>query len=152
MQYCPCGTGKVYTDCCGLYISGSQLPSIPEALMRSRYTAYTRADMTYIEDTMKPPALNYFDAKAAYQWASSVKWIKLEVIKSSVNKAQGFVEFIAYYEEQGTQKVIYENSEFRQEQGKWYYVRGESDIGRNEVCPCGSGKKYKKCCLRSIPA
>jgi hypothetical protein len=21
-------------------------------------------------------------------------------------------------------------------------------IGRNEVCPCGSGKKYKKCCLR----
>jgi uncharacterized protein YecA (UPF0149 family) len=21
-------------------------------------------------------------------------------------------------------------------------------IGRNEPCPCGSGKKYKKCCLR----
>jgi len=21
--------------------------------------------------------------------------------------------------------------------------------GRNEPCPCGSGKKYKKCCLRS---
>ena len=21
-------------------------------------------------------------------------------------------------------------------------------IGRNELCPCGSGKKYKKCCLR----
>jgi len=20
-------------------------------------------------------------------------------------------------------------------------------IGRNELCPCGSGKKYKKCCL-----
>lgn len=20
-------------------------------------------------------------------------------------------------------------------------------IGRNESCPCGSGKKYKKCCL-----
>ena len=20
-------------------------------------------------------------------------------------------------------------------------------IGRNEKCPCGSGKKYKKCCL-----
>jgi hypothetical protein len=20
-------------------------------------------------------------------------------------------------------------------------------IGRNEPCPCGSGKKYKKCCL-----
>ncbi|EPQ4975886.1 SEC-C metal-binding domain-containing protein [Acinetobacter baumannii] len=22
-------------------------------------------------------------------------------------------------------------------------------IGRNEQCPCGSGKKYKKCCLNS---
>ena len=22
-------------------------------------------------------------------------------------------------------------------------------IGRNESCPCGSGKKYKKCCLKS---
>ena len=22
-----------------------------------------------------------------------------------------------------------------------------SKIGRNDVCPCGSGKKYKKCCL-----
>ena len=21
------------------------------------------------------------------------------------------------------------------------------DIGRNDPCPCGSGKKYKKCCL-----
>lgn len=21
-------------------------------------------------------------------------------------------------------------------------------LGRNELCPCGSGKKYKKCCLR----
>jgi len=21
-----------------------------------------------------------------------------------------------------------------------------SDAGRNELCPCGSGKKYKKCC------
>src|SRR5579871_4144023 len=26
-------------------------------------------------------------------------------------------------------------------------VREEPRIGRNEPCPCGSGKKYKKCCL-----
>ena len=25
----------------------------------------------------------------------------------------------------------------------------EYKIGRNEPCPCGSGKKYKNCCLRS---
>ena len=25
------------------------------------------------------------------------------------------------------------------------YVKGK-EIGRNDPCPCGSGKKYKKCC------
>ncbi len=28
------------------------------------------------------------------------------------------------------------------------YCRKEPKIGRNDPCPCGSGKKYKKCCLR----
>ncbi len=27
-------------------------------------------------------------------------------------------------------------------------VRKEKKIGRNDPCPCGSGKKYKKCCGR----
>jgi hypothetical protein len=29
------------------------------------------------------------------------------------------------------------------------YVREEPKIGRNEACPCGSGKKYKKCCMNA---
>ena len=28
-------------------------------------------------------------------------------------------------------------------------VRIEDRIGRNDPCPCGSGKKYKKCCLNN---
>jgi len=24
------------------------------------------------------------------------------------------------------------------------------DVGRNDPCPCGSGKKFKKCCLRNV--
>ena len=27
-------------------------------------------------------------------------------------------------------------------------VRAGSKLGRNDPCPCGSGKKYKNCCLR----
>lgn len=27
------------------------------------------------------------------------------------------------------------------------YIKKDPDIGRNDPCPCGSGKKYKKCCL-----
>ena len=28
------------------------------------------------------------------------------------------------------------------------YYREEPKVGRNDPCPCGSGKKYKKCCGR----
>jgi uncharacterized protein YecA (UPF0149 family) len=28
-------------------------------------------------------------------------------------------------------------------------VRGHRKVGRNDPCPCGSGKKYKKCCLNA---
>jgi yecA family protein len=27
------------------------------------------------------------------------------------------------------------------------HMRAEPNVGRNDPCPCGSGKKYKKCCL-----
>jgi len=27
------------------------------------------------------------------------------------------------------------------------YIKQEPSIGRNDLCPCGSGKKYKKCCM-----
>jgi len=32
------------------------------------------------------------------------------------------------------------------------YVRESPKIGRNDPCPCGSGKKYKKCCLEADEA
>ena len=28
------------------------------------------------------------------------------------------------------------------------YVRSGSKIGRNQLCPCGSGVKYKRCCIK----
>ncbi|MGN0330665.1 MAG: DnaJ domain-containing protein [Kineothrix sp.] len=39
-------------------------------------------------------------------------------------------------------KVIYQDEELRP------YMRDERKVGRNDPCPCGSGKKYKKCCGR----
>lgn len=29
------------------------------------------------------------------------------------------------------------------------FVREEPRVGRNDPCPCGSGKKYKKCCMKN---
>lgn len=37
--------------------------------------------------------------------------------------------------------------EINKEYNKSRIVVNENKTGRNEPCPCGSGKKYKKCCL-----
>ena len=29
-----------------------------------------------------------------------------------------------------------------------YYRQNHKKVGRNDPCPCGSGKKYKKCCIQ----
>jgi preprotein translocase subunit SecA len=41
------------------------------------------------------------------------------------------------------QKVVENRYE---EQGPKQPIRAENQVGRNDPCPCGSGKKYKKCC------
>jgi SEC-C motif len=32
------------------------------------------------------------------------------------------------------------------------FIRAEEKVGRNDPCPCGSGKKFKKCCLNKTRA
>ncbi|MBU0486816.1 MAG: SEC-C domain-containing protein, partial [Bacteroidetes bacterium] len=29
------------------------------------------------------------------------------------------------------------------------FVKEDPDVGRNDPSPCGSGKKFKKCCMNS---
>lgn len=43
--------------------------------------------------------------------------------------------------------TIERRKEIKKEYNKSNIVVNENKIGRNEPCPCGSGKKYKKCCL-----
>ena len=69
----------------------------------------------------------------------------------------GVVEFIARYIEKGKPQSHHEIAQFRREDGGWFFYDGEAPrpqtvrretpkIGRNAPCPCGSGKKFKKCC------
>lgn len=53
---CPCKSGKRYADCCEPFITRINLPETPEQLMRSRYTAYSQANIDYIMGTMKGEA------------------------------------------------------------------------------------------------
>ena len=42
MKSCPCGSQKQYEQCCGPFLDGRAIAPTAEALMRSRYTAYTK--------------------------------------------------------------------------------------------------------------
>ena len=79
---CPCDSQKKYLYCCEPFIMGKQIPETPEALMRSRYSAYTMANIDYIKETMRGNALVGFQELDAKRWAKRVTWIKLKVLKS----------------------------------------------------------------------
>lgn len=151
LSTCPCGTEKAYNECCNLFLSNQKIPSSPEELMRSRYTAYFLHNIDYIARTMKSPAADGFDAASTKEWARKIKWKKLQIVNSSQQGNRGRVEFIAYYEMNHKQHRLHEISEFHFENDQWYYVDGmhpsvNVKIGRNDPCLCGSNKKYKKCC------
>ncbi len=150
MMLCPCQSQKPYADCCEPFITGHARPQTPEQLMRSRYTAYTQANSDYIVDTMQGKPLEGYDKESSKQWAQSVHWLGLAVLDAPKAQAKkGFVEFIASYEENGIVKKIHERSEFARsgDESRWYYVAGQTPkVERNAACPCGSGKKFKKCC------
>jgi SEC-C motif domain protein len=159
MTLCPCCSELAYENCCAKFISGDDIPVAPEQLMRSRYTAFTQANVAYLIKTMKGKALAGFNSANTRQWAESVEWLGLEVIHApsvTPEAKVGIVEFIASFREQGKVKQIHEQSEFQREAGRWYYISGNhkagkqgkvsTKIGRNDLCPCNSRKKYKKCC------
>lgn len=122
---CPCGSNKNYSDCCRLYISGIKLIDSPEQLMRSRYTAYSMANIDYIVNTMSGKALQDFVKEDSLIWAKSISWKKLEVLSTNlITVTKGFVEFKAYFIDSNQQCVLHENSEFCFYNGRWFYVDG----------------------------
>src|SRR5689334_16020260 len=95
---CPCGSKEAYERCCGIYINGGTAAATPEALMRSRYTAYSRQDINYIEKTMKETAAEGFDKASVSEWAQQAKWLGLTIVAAKTENDLGLVEFIARYQ------------------------------------------------------
>jgi SEC-C motif-containing protein len=154
MTLCPCGSQKYFAECCSPYLEMKQHPETPEQLMRSRYTAYSLADIGYIQNTMRGKALVGFNPNEAKAWTQNVTWVGLKVLRSFLETPEkAFVEFIAQYREQNQLKKIQELSEFHKEGALWFYVDGvheknqekKQKVSRNAPCPCGSGKKFKNC-------
>lgn len=142
---CICGNEKTFRECCGPIIEFQREPASPEELMRSRYSAYVRADGRYLVLSAVKENRYEDDATLIEEFSKSVEWLKLDVLKVKDDT----VEFKAYYKDQENIKVLHEKSNFIIEDNVWRYKDGElynSKVERNETCPCGSAKKYKKCC------
>jgi SEC-C motif-containing protein len=156
-EICPCGSGKTYSECCEPLIKKTAQAANPEALMRSRYTAYAKGEILWLKDSLEEKHRKEFDEKGARQWAQS-EWLGLSIVSSKIDEAndKGSVEFIAKYKMNGVAREHREVSEFVRKNGQWLLTEGqmvkpetvhkEQTPGRNDPCPCGSGKKYKKCC------
>jgi len=150
---CYCGSAKTYAKCCQPYHLHDAYPATPEALMRSRYSAYSLAKIDYIQETMTGKASLGFDPVSATDWATRLVWIGLQVVDSKMLAAdQGQVEFVAQFVDGKQLQEIHELSDFSLQEGRWYYVDGTrhptkspSIISRNTTCPCGSRQKWKQC-------
>ncbi|MBR3085047.1 MAG: YchJ family protein [Kiritimatiellae bacterium] len=157
---CPCGSKLQFEDCCGPYLMGDKDPPTAEALMRSRYTAYAMGSIDYLYKSSCAKIQREFDADGCKKWSESAEWTGMEVLRTEgggESDDKGVVEFIAHYSINGKPVNHHETSEFGRIGGKWKFIDGEiakmepirreaPKVGRNDPCPCGSGKKYKKCC------
>lgn len=125
-EFCPCGSQRDFHACCEPYLTYQKNAETPEILMRSRYCAYSRANIDYIQKTMCGKAAKNYDPVNAYQWASSVQWVGLEVKNASrIKKDTGTVTFIATFIENNKTHTIHEKSHFKKINGLWFYVDGQ---------------------------
>ncbi|MGK0599577.1 YchJ family protein [Yokenella regensburgei] len=148
-QLCPCGSAQEYSLCCQRYLSGAQLAPEPSQLMRSRYCAFVMKDADYLVKTWHPSCRTETLRNEIASGFAGTEWLGLTVFAEEAGRhpGEGYVSFVARFRDVNHSGAIIERSRFLNENGQWYYIDGTRPlIGRNDPCPCGSGKKFKKCC------
>lgn len=118
---CYCGSSKKFEDCCEPIIHGITKAKTAAELMRSRYVAYVIHDANYLMLTTHISQRAFYIKSEILHWATTNKWLKLEIIKSTENT----VEFKAYFLDSYLKKQTHhELSTFIYEDEKWFYKDG----------------------------
>ena len=155
---CPCHSGALFAQCCGPLLNGQSDAATAEALMRSRYAAFCLKNADYVSQTWdsatRPARLDFDEDERV--------WSGLEIVSTAKGceaDDTGVVEFKARYELGEDTYLYHEISQFQKREGRWFYrdhtcpyhgkIAHRGETLKNAPCPCGSGKKYKKCCERT---
>ncbi|TKB50219.1 zinc chelation protein SecC [Ferrimonas sediminicola] len=152
MSHCHCGSGRQFDCCCQPLQLGKAVAASPEQLMRSRYSAFVEGAAAYLLDTHDPDTRDDVTEAVLARSCEESRFVGLQIVDAPPPKGeQGEVEFRAWYRQGEDILALWERSQFRRLEGRWFYSRGEIrpavKLGRNDPCPCGSGKKAKRCCL-----
>lgn len=126
---CPCHSGKSYGTCCQLYHLG-ELP-VPEALMRSRYSAYALGLVDYIINTTHPehPLFKEDPDKTRsgiVLFSQQTSFDGLIILKAfQTSDKEAFVHFHAILKQKDIDTSFIEESLFLKENGRWLYRSGK---------------------------
>lgn len=153
-ELCPCGSKKNFSLCCQPLLTGEKTAETPEQLMRSRFTAFYLGNIwDYVLKTWHPDTRPSVTAAELAEESLLAKWERLEIRETKTDGDKGEVTFCAWYRDQTGLHPHIERSQFVRYDGEWVYTTGEflpytrtAKIKQNDPCPCGSGKKYKRCC------
>lgn len=123
VSLCQCGSALPFADCCGRYLAGAAAPSA-EALMRSRYSAFTRLDEAYLLATWHPTTR---PANLDLHAPPIPSWLGLKVLAYQLqDDTHATVEFVARSKINGRAQRLHEVSRFVREDGRWFYLDGET--------------------------
>ena len=124
---CPCGRTDArgrplaYAACCGPAHSGERPAGDAEALMRSRYSAFVRADVPYLLATWHAST-----RPASLELEAGAKWLGLQIRQHRcTGPSSADVAFVARCRVGGRAVRQHELSRFVCEDGRWYYVDGD---------------------------
>lgn len=139
---CPCGAAATYEDCCGRFHRGEAEAPTPEALMRSRFSAFVRGEVRYLYRTLHADHDERRLPEAAViehlrQGLSRLKYRELHILDTRDADGEGVAQvlFHVVVYEKGKNRSFVELSSFAHDGEGWRYLFGapqlEKDIKGN---------------------
>ncbi len=122
---CPCESGENYIDCCQPYLEQTADAATAEALMRSRYTAFSLANEAYLRYSWHPD-----NCPKIIHLNKNTQWLGLKIkntVAGSEHDQIGEVEFVARNKTNGKASRLHENSHFGRFDKRWVYIDGKNE-------------------------